>query len=780
MLCGNADVNKNDLHLEFCAFMFLPRVADPGVALHSAYKRIQWNIPMKNSMTKQGFKRSALALAVSSALPLSAMAADDVRELPATQAQTKSEDSYVVSESTLPKYTQPLLDTAKTISVVPQSVMQDRNVDSLRDALRNVPGISMAAGEGGQPTGDNMSIRGFSARTDIMIDGVRDIAGYSRDTFNIEAVEVAKGPGSAVYGRGSTGGSINLQQKTAKLENANNASLRLGSEGDYRAQLDSNMALGDTSAVRVNLMKHDSDVAGRDEVFNSAVAGAVSFATGLGTDSRFTANVDIQNQDNMPDYGLPWVGNGTSPTAELASEEGTAPDVDYSNFYGNVDRDFEEIDAKSLTLKYEKDLNDATTLRALVRTGSVERQSVITAPRFNSIGDSTDVRQRSPKTRDTKDSLTVAQFDVIGRYMTGSVQHDVVAGVEVFKEKSERWNFDDNGTDNLDVDQVVVDLYNPDNNIAYTGTYSRGDKTAKAEGDTKAIYVFDTLTLNEQWEVSLGGRYDSFSTEYYYQLADDTDPNAKTKRDDSVFSWNAGVVYKPAKNGSIYAAVGTSFNPSAEGLTSISSRSLYLEDLDPEKTSSYELGTKWQLFDGKAFVSAALFRTEKTDARTDDDLTTDDTRDESLNGKQRVDGLELSVAGEITDAISVSAAYTYMDSEVVNAEGADAASEGYELPRTPKSSASAWGRYQITDKLAAGLGAEYMGKRYNSSVPASREYADDYLIFDMMVSYQVNEQWGVQMNGSNLTDVEYIDLLGGGHAVPGEGRYVSLSTNFSF
>ncbi|MEI8617896.1 TonB-dependent receptor plug domain-containing protein [Pseudoalteromonas sp. B193] len=139
--------------------------------------------------------------------------AQDVQELSVTKAETKTESSYVVEKSTSHKYTQPLLDTAKTVTVINQAVMKDRNVDSLRDALRNVSGISLAAGEGGSPTGDSMSIRGFSATNDIFVDGIRDVAGYTRDIYNIEAVEVAKGPGSAVSGRGATGGSVNLESK---------------------------------------------------------------------------------------------------------------------------------------------------------------------------------------------------------------------------------------------------------------------------------------------------------------------------------------------------------------------------------------------------------------------------------------------------------------------------------------------------------------------------------------------------------------------------------------
>ena len=196
-------------------------------------------------------------------------------------------------------------------------------------------------------------------------------------------------------------------------------------------------------------------------------------------------------------------------------------------------------------------------------------------------------------------------------------------------------------------------------------------------------------------------------------------------------------------------------------------------------TQKKHFGTKWNLLDHRILASAAIFRTEKNNARSDDPFA-ENSRDEILKGEQRVDGIELSAVGQINDLLSITAAYTYQDSEVVKATGADAVQNGVELRKTPKHSFSVWGKYDISEKLTVGLGSQYMGERYNSSDPGGREQADDYLIFDMMVSYQFSDQLSVQMNGSNLTDEDYADQIGGGHFVPGEGRYFSISANYSF
>ncbi|MEP0357341.1 TonB-dependent siderophore receptor [Paraglaciecola sp.] len=730
--------------------------------------------------TNIGVKRSAITLAIAAAFPLGTAVAQETQQLPTAKATVQTEDSYKVDNSTSVKYTQPLLDTAKTITVIPESMMKDRNVDSLQDALRGVPGISLAAGEGGAPPGDSMSIRGFSTNNSILVDGVRDIAGYSRDTYNLESIEVAKGPSSAVAGRGSAGGTINLQSKTAKLEDFTDVSLRVGTEGDYRARLDTNIMISDDTALRINLLADDGDVAGRDQVFNSKQAIAGSLVTNLTTTSRLTVNTEYQKQDNMPDYGIPWVSNGSTPVAELVDYVGSAPPVDFSNFYGNVHRDFEEITAKSLTAKYEYDLSSDTTLRALARTGSIKRLNIVTAPRFIDNSTTTDVRLSDEKTRDTKDSLTVFQFDVIGSYQLGKTTHDLVTGAEFANEKFERWNYTAVVADNLNDTPELVDLYNPDSFVEFTGEYARTGKSQEATGDTTGIYIFDTVTLNSQWELTAGLRYDIFETEYFNDL-DGDDPTVKLETTDKEFTWNIGAVYKPATNGSIYFGAGTSFTPAAEDLTVSTNGNA--ADLDPEKNVSYEVGTKWELLDGNVLASAAVFRNEKTNALTDDPfdgVDGDDTRADTLNGEQKVDGLELGLAGQVTDELQISAAYTFQKSEVVNAEGADATQMGLELPRTPEHSFSIWGSYEVSESIEFGLGAQYMGERYNSTSLTGRELAEDYLIFDMMVSYQITDKLRAQLNGSNLTDEEYIDKLGGGHFLPGEGRYISVTATYSF
>ncbi|MBQ4832771.1 TonB-dependent siderophore receptor [Pseudoalteromonas sp. MMG010] len=698
--------------------------------------------------------------------------AQDTQELAVTKAETQTESSYIVENSTSHKYTQPLLDTAKSITVINQAVMKDRNVDSLQDALRNVSGISLAAGEGGAPTGDSMSIRGFSATNDIFVDGIRDIAGYTRDIYNIEAVEVSKGPGSAVSGRGATGGSINLESKKAKLDEFNDVSLRLGTENDYRARYDTNLKINDTSALRVNLLSDSGDVAGRDYVENETNAIAVAIATGLGTDSRFDLNFEYQRQDNLPDYGIAWVSSDT-PVAELAdSARGPSP-VDFDNFYGNIYRDYEDIEAYSATARYEHDLSQNTMIRAQVRLGTVKRESVTTAPRYFSVTTDTDITFSDEKTRDTENDLAALQVDLVGQYQWGGLTHDIVAGVELANETFTRYNLVATTADNLIEDEIRNDLYNPDATIAFTGVYGRDGTSIEAKAKNQAIFIFDTVTLNEHWEVTAGLRHDRFTTDYYNSY---TDPTALITTSDDLTSWNAAVVYKPNANGSIYLGAGNSYNPSAEGLT-VSTRTNAAE-LDAEKSKSYEFGTKWSLFDGQLQTNAALFRTEKTNALTDDPFG-DSASDEILGGEQRVQGLELSATGIITKDWTVIASYTYQDSEVTKALGDDVTQIGNELARTPKNSASLWTTYDMSEQLSFGFGAQYVGERFNGTT-ATRSRAAGYTIFDFMVAYDVSADLSLQLNGENLGDKDYVDQLGGGHFVPGSGRKFSLTASYSF
>ncbi|KXI27994.1 molybdenum ABC transporter permease [Paraglaciecola hydrolytica] len=712
------------------------------------------------------FTRSAIALALSAILPIGLSHAQEVKELAVSQATAQTEDSYKVDQSTSDKYPLPLLDTAKTITVISQSVMKDRNVDNLRDALRNVPGISMAAGEGGAPPGDSMSIRGFDASNDIFIDGIRDLAGYSRDTYNTESIEVSKGPGSTTNGRGSAGGSINMQTKTAKLEEFADVTARIGTESDYRATVDFNTKLGEQTALRINLLAEDGDVAGRNNVSNESQAIAASLMTQLTADSNLSLNADVLNQDNVPDYGIPWVSDVSE--GPLAAYANSTPPVNFDNFYGNLYRDFEDIDAKSFTLKYENQLSASTKLIAKARTASVDRVNVVTAPRFISVSDSTDVRMSDEKTRDTSNSINIVQVDLQGTYVISGMTHNVVAGTEFAKEKFERWGYVALVADNLNDTPVLNDLFDPNPYLEFTGQYGRDGSRTFADGTGKAVYVVDNIELNSQWIVGLGLRWDDFDTEYHN---DSADLASYITTDSKELSWNANISYKPSQNSTIYVSAGTSFTPLASDLTGGVSGNQ--NNANPEKNTSIELGSKWELFKGRAIATAAIFQNTKIDGSYRD---ADDRNLYYFDGEQKVTGLELSVIGQVTDELSVTAGYTYQDTEVVNDLDDNV---GLSLARSPKNSASLWARYDFNDQLAAGLGLEYVGERNNGNTSTSRT-ADSYTLFDMMVSYQATEKLSINLNGSNITDEDYVDQLGGGHFIPGTGRLITLGATYSF
>ena len=738
-----------------------------------------------------GFKHRAIALAITAAFPISiAHAADEVEELPEIEiideAIVKPSETYKIEKASSHKYSKPLAETPKTITIISEKVMKDRGATNLRDSLRGVSGISMSAGEGGTPTGDSVTIRGFSARTDTFIDGIRDIAGYSRDVYNTEAIEVSKGPGSSVSGRGSVGGSINLVTKQAQLDSFTTVGGLYGTESNHRITVDTNHMIGDTTAFRINALTTDGDVAGRDEVENGMDALAVSLATGLGTDSRFTVSAEYQDQDRLPDYGLPWVPNYSgradrAVAANLAADAGGPPSVSFDNFYGNVNRDYEKIKATTITGLYELDVNEDNKLRFQAKYGIVKRKSITTAPRFISrdvggvdVYGLDGIRYDDEKTRDQETSL----FALQAAYMATKGNHDFSVGVEYTVENEKRWELDDFGTDNLNALAVGNDLANPNPNLAFTGKYSKTGNSIKSKGTSFAIYAFDTITLSEQWAINGGLRFEDYTSSARPSFTDST---VKHNRSDDMLSWNAGVVYKVRENGNIYFGVGKSFNPAAEDLTA-STRGNEI-DLAPEKSYGYELGTKWELFGDRLLASAAVFRTEKTNARSDDPLDGGgaDSRANILEGEQVVQGLELSAFGQITPKLSLTASYTYQDSEVTKASGEDKADqEGNELARTPKNSVSVWASYQPSAKWTIGAGLEYVDERYNSSSKGGREKAPDYHVFDAMVAYQATDKLLLQLNGYNLTDERYVDLVGGGHFVPGNGRSANLSAFYTF
>jgi catecholate siderophore receptor len=659
---------------------------------------------------------------------------------------------------TSPKYTEPLRDIPQTINVIPQAVMQQQGATTLRDVLRNVVGITFQAGEGGVPAGDQLTIRGFSARTDMFIDGVRDFGGYSRDAFNLEQVEVAKGPSSAIAGRGSTGGSINQVSKTPHIGSSRDVSLGVGNAGYRRSTVDVNQQLADSVAFRANVMWTDSGTPGRDLVNSERWGVAPSLAFGLDTPTQLTVSHLHLSQDNLPEYGLPWVPANTNP--ELTAYQNGRPPVDQSNFYGLTTRDYEKTKTDVTTAQVEHRVGTAMTLRNLTRYGRNDRDSVITAPRFASVNTST-VLNRQFQSRDMVDTIAANQTSVQARFGAGPIPHAVSAGVEIARETS--GNFARTAPA-----APQADLYRPDPHAPFAGPVTRTGASTSGVATSASAYLFDTVQVGPQWEFTGGLRVDRFDVESNATAV--SGAITELARTDRMVSWRGGAVFKPRPSGSVYLGYATAFNPSAEGLSLTAATVL----LEPEKTRNLEVGTKWDVMGGRLSLNAAGFRTEKTNARTPGVNAGDPPT--VLAGEQVVNGLEVGASGRITRQWSVFSGYAYMQSEI--AASNTSAELGNALALTPSHTLSLWTMYDLPRGVSVGGGANYMDAVFRNATNATS--VPSYWLLNALASYAVNSHLTLRLNGQNLADVEYVDRVGGGHYIPGPGRQIMLTTDVRF
>ena len=652
------------------------------------------------------------------------------------------------------KYTEPLRDVPQTISVIPGAVIEQQGATTLRDVLRNVTGLTMTAGEGGTPAGDNLTLRGFTARNDVFVDNVRDLGPQSRDPFNLEQVEVVKGPSSAYSGRGSTGGTINMVSKSPSLDHFVGGTFNLGTGRMKRITLDMNLplervGLGKRTAFRLNFLAHNSGVPDRDAVDNGRWGIAPSLAFGIGSQARLTLNYFKLRQDNLSDYGIPWVPATSNVLREFRDKPAPVP---RETFYGLKSRDHEQLGSDMATVKIERDFSDSFSLRNQFRYGHSVRDSIATSPRFAN-NDSTTIN-RELRSWITEDKIWDNQTDLRTDFSSLKLQHTVVSGVVLTRENNLRRNR--TGAN------MVTTMLNPNPNDVYTSAIVVSPVIGDITGDSLAVYAFDTVKLASKLELNGGLRWD------YFGVNGVNTANVPVIRVDRMLSWRAGAVLKPRLNGSIYAAFGTSLNPSLEGL----SYSTANTSIDPEKTYNFEIGSKWDMFRNRLSLAGAGFRVEKTNARTPGLLPDDPPQ--VLQGRQRVIGLELSATGSLTRQWSILAGYTFLNSEIVSSN--TPAEIGKQLQNTPRNSFSLWTTYEIPRRITLGWGARFTDERFGNNTNTRR--VGSYWLIDAMGSVPVNKHLDLRVNLYNLTDSYYFDRLSGGHLIPGPARAASVSASF--
>ncbi|MBU8976538.1 TonB-dependent receptor [Lysobacter sp. MMG2] len=767
----------------------------------------------------------ALALAIAApVLADPAGEAADARNLDKIEVHGE----YVEKPSSV-KYTQPLLDTPQTITVVTRDVMDQQNLIGLRDVLSTLPGITFGAGEGGGGYGDSITLRGFNANSDITTDGVRDSAQYTRtDNFNLDAVELINGANSVYSGAGSVGGNINLVSKVARSGDFTVLQAGAGTDSFGRLTVDSNTDLDNGTAVRVNAMVHQNDAPGRDRETFERWGFAPSVAFGLDEDTRFTASYFHQSDDNIPQYGVPF----------FSAFGGPLPGVDPSNYYGyhNVDR--QKIDIDMVTGVFEHDFSENTTLRSLARYQQVEQLSIVNPPQgtwclangTNPAGGACSVtvngalvrvppdmyQPTGPRgnTRDTRNTIAISQTDLTTRFQTGSVRHSLVTGVSISQE-----NFDlDTGNvlrtaNGTIVPLPLMSLPNPDSTYLGPINYIRSS-TSEGKLDNQALYVFDTLEFNDQWMLNLGARYEhneGDTVSYTYNTTAGSPllgrPTAVTvgENKDDLFSYRAGLVFKPVENASLYLSYSDSKTPSKASVngtcTPVSSTTGATGtancNVDPETAVNMEFGGKWDI-NNRLALTGAVFRNEREDYKVADPGNPDNpTGEQQLDGKARVDGVTLGAAGRLTHDWSIFANVTWLDSEVLqgvsdfcrahpstacaNTPANPDPLKGLPITGTPERSGSLWTTYDL-QQWTFGYGVTYMSN-YDVYTGNGANIAEvkGFTTHRAMVGYDINERFALQLNVNNLFDKEYYTRIrNNGWATPGDARSVVLMATYRF
>jgi catecholate siderophore receptor len=736
-------------------------------------------VPPRARFPRQSVVAGAVSLALSS--PAFAAPGDKVPD------EVVVEGHRYERQSTSRKFTAPLLDTPKSVSIIPAALAEEQGASSLVEALKNVPGVTFNAGEGGQPAGDNLKIRGFDAGADVFIDGVRDTGSQTRDIFALEQIEVLKGPGSAYSGRGSAGGSVNLVTKKPQTENFLRTRLGGGTDQYLRGTVDASQRLSDSAALRLNLLSHQGDIPGRNEVSIEHRGVAPSLALGLGRPTRMNLDYYYYRTDDVPDYSMPYGRN-----ADNTATEGPPVEVERENFYGLLNRDFQETGADIGTIEIVHDFSDSLSLRNVTRYGETSNDYIVTNPDDGRANVPNGFVLRNAKSRNSATTTKANLTDLSGQFDVADNSHSYVAGFEFSNERMHNRNyvvetfFGENavsdfanscstpGAVGAASNYSCTTLENPNPHDPWSGSITPSDSATVAETDTWSAYAFDTIQFNERWSLNLGLRYDDYRTE---QVSGTLDAPTRVRNDSDFWNHQLGLVYKPAENGSVYVSTGTSSNPSGntlgDGTENIGENNA---DLEPERSRNYELGTKWELFEGRLSLTSAVFRSAKTNAR----VAVEPGRGgrQQTIGEQQVDGFEVGMAGQLTESWRLQASYTRLDSAIVD-DGPVNSDEGNDFPNTPNNSANLWTTFELGESFLIGAGATYVDRRYGNS--ANTVWAPSYVIYDAMAALDLGERFRLQLNLANLTDeVYYVRPYANHYAAIGPARSAVLTASLNF
>lgn len=695
---------------------------------------------------------------------------------------------YKIETLASPKYTRPIADTPKTITVIGKEAIADSGATDLSDVMRAQPGVTISTGEGGNAFGDRYIIRGFEARNDVFVDSLRDPGVTTRDVFAVEQIEVSKGPSATFAGRGTSGGAINLVTKKATFDDEfTRTEVGLGTDNKQRYTVDNNTILTDDLALRTNLLYSDRDVPARDGVEEQRQGAAVALEWWASDAFKVNADYYYHETDDVPDGGVPW-------------DAVTGKPVKGRHFYGQNGRDYWQASSNIGTLGLEYSFNPDLKLTNQTRHGRTTNEYVISIAELGTptaIRGQTVVGLSSPgvfararsQNRNQENTYNGNQTNLNWDTEIGGMKHSFVFGTEVSREEARNLPYSDSVRN-----ANAGDPHNPNNNAwKEAGGALMEDPSGLAELkiDTLSFYAMDTWTVNDDWELFGGLRYDMFD----YSLnagpsAYTGGTNGKVVNDEGFLNGHAGVVYSPWENGNVYISYSTSSNPTGEqidaftncaygGLCQNGTTGAFPE---PEQNTSYEVGTKWEMFDDRLLLTGALFQITKEDVISSvggGGIPATFTQ----VGELRVRGVEVGLSGNLTERLSGQLGVALLDTEITESD--NPAEIGRPFPNTAETSANLQLRYQATQDWAFGGAVTYVGEieggEPNSSGTGNTLAANTR--FDLMGEYAVTDQAKLRLNVLNVTDKEYYDALyrsGAPFTYVGEGRSATLSLAYEF
>ncbi len=620
----------------------------------------------------------------------------------------------------------PIIDVPQSLSIVSADQIEAQAFTNIGDILRYTPGLSISQGEGHR---DAINIRGNQTTADFFLNGVRDDVQYYRPLYNLEQVEVLRGSNALLFGRGGGGGVINRVTKSAEIgEQFAGTRASVDTFGAYQLSGDVNLPTGETSALRVNAFVEEL-ASHRDQFDGTRYGFNPTFNVDLTGQTSLELYYEYLNDDRIVDRGVPSVSVAGGPDMPLEGQRDT--------FFGDPDENFTTLEANILRARLDHSFNDAFRGNVTVQYADYDKlyQNIYPAGFDAGTNQVTLDGYLDPTTREN----LIIQGNLIGEFAMGPFTHTLLVGAEYGDQSTTNARFDTLFASSND-DQVAVAFTNP--LVVPDFGYDVLVRDRASQVEFTSLYVQDQIDITDTFKLVLGARYDRFDVAVTDFLAISGTDDGRRGRVDEEISPRAGVIYKPAENVSFYASYSETFLPSAgDQFLTLSTTT---EDLQPQVFENSEVGFKWDLEGGLSFT-AALFRLERGQFTSVDP---DDASIVTTVAGSVTDGLELQLSGEVTDAWTVIAGYSYLDGTV---DGGSL--DGNVTRQTPEHMASIWNQYDVNERLSLALGVTHQGEYF--VLEDNNVLVPDFTRVDVAAYYDLTDETRLQLNIENLFDTEY-------------------------